>query len=93
MKRHFLGYRIARRIDTQKVRKRNSALTARYYYLSELKRLRFDDVVARLTATFFLSDATVLRILNDSNDEFTTMCEERPGREYLKANWPEFDWN
>ena len=93
MEKHFLGYRSARKIDRQKVNRRNGALIARYYYLSEMKRLRFDDVISKLTTTFFLSDAYVLRVLSNSNDKFVEMSTNRPEKDYFKAHWPEYDWS
>lgn len=93
MEKHFLGYRMIKRKDTQYTNRRNSALIARYYYLSEIKRLRFDDVITRLSLTFFLSDTYVMRILRDSSDSFNEMLGERPGKEALKSNWPEYEWS
>ena len=92
MERRFLGYRIAS-TNTISREQRNELLIARYYYMSELKRLRFDDVVFRLSSTFFISDIYVVRLLSALSEQFDLMKAERPTRESLRAKWPEWDWN
>ena len=93
MEKYFLGYRRARHVESQYTERRNSALISRYYYLSEIKRLRFDDVTSRLAATFFLSEGYIMTLLGQSAADFAAICNSRPTRESLRAEWPEFDWN
>jgi hypothetical protein len=93
MEKHYLGYQRARRNNTQYTASRNLALITRYYYLSEMKRLRFDDVVARLSATFFVSECYVMKILGDSDAQFQQIVAECPSRENLRGKWPEWDWS
>ena len=69
MEKHYLGYRRTVTIDKHYTQ-RNTILIARYYYMSELKRLRFDDVVQRLSATFFISEYYVMRLLGSLSDKF-----------------------
>ena len=43
---------------------RDRKLFERFYYWSEVKRLRFDDTIAKLSIEeFFLAEATTLRIV------------------------------
>jgi hypothetical protein len=93
MEKHYLGYQRARRNNTQYTTSRNQALIARYYYLSECKRLRFDDVVARLSNTFFVSESYVMKILGDSDAQFQVLVTECPTRESLRVKWPEWEWS
>lgn len=93
MERHFLGYKKPHKAGNQYTDIRNAALIVRYYYLSEIKRLRFDDVVSRLSATFFLSEGYIVQLLSNSEEEFRKVCEDKPTRELLRGKWPEMDWS
>lgn len=45
---------------------RNEALCRRYYYWTEIKRLRFDDALQRLSLEeFFLSEERIMCILRE----------------------------
>ena len=92
MEKHFLGYRRGETAE-QSTQHRNEILIARYYYMSELKRLRFDDVVFRLSSTFFISDIYVMRLLSALSEQFDQIKAEHPKREDLRAKWPEWDWS
>lgn len=50
--------------DTRLLEKRNKKIAARYYYWTEIQRLRSDDAIRQLSEEeFFISEATVLQIL------------------------------
>ena len=50
--------------NKQLIDERDKKLFERFYYLSEVQRLRFDDVIHKLsTEEFFLCEATTLRII------------------------------
>lgn len=50
--------------DHRLIEKRNAKIAARYYYWTEIRRLRSDDAIHQLSEEeFFLSEATVLSIL------------------------------
>lgn len=53
-----------RQRDQRLIEKRNAKIAARYYYWTEVMRLRSDDAIHQLSEEeFFLSEATVLNIL------------------------------
>lgn len=53
--------------DTRLIEKRNAKIAARYYYWTEIQRYRSDDAIRQLSEEeFFLSEATILRILGKS---------------------------
>ena len=53
-----------RQRDQRLIEKRNAKIAARYYYWTEIQRLRSDDAIHQLSEEeFFLSEATVLNIL------------------------------
>jgi len=93
MKKHFLGYRKPERKDRKYTCRRNSALVARYYYLSEIHRLRFDDVVSRLSVFFFISETYIMRLLCELEPQYTEIMDVKPSREELKKQFPYYDWS
>lgn len=53
-----------RQRDQRLIEKRNAKIAARYYYWTEVMRLRSDDAIHQLSEEeFFLSEATVMQIL------------------------------
>ena len=52
--------------DRNLVNTRNIRIYERYYYWTEVKRLRFDDALKRLsTEEFFLSESRIMQIIRD----------------------------
>lgn len=50
--------------NSRLIRKRNAKIAARYFYWTEVRRLRSDDAIRQLSEEeFFLSEATILQIL------------------------------
>lgn len=50
--------------DSRLLEKRNKKIAARYYYWTEIQRLRSDDAIRQMSEEeFFISEATVLQIL------------------------------
>lgn len=50
--------------NSRLIDKRNRKVCARYYYWTEVQRMRFDDAIHQLSEEeFFLSEATILNIL------------------------------
>ena len=53
-----------RKRNSRLIAKRNKKICARYYYWTEVQRLRSDDAIRQLSEEeFFLSEATILNIL------------------------------
>lgn len=53
-----------RRRNSRLITKRNRKICARYYYWTEVQRMRSDDAIRQLSEEeFFLSEATILSIL------------------------------
>ena len=52
--------------DKELVNTRNIRIYERYYFWTEVKRLRFDDALRRLsTEEFFLSESRIMQIIRD----------------------------
>lgn len=55
---------MGRKRDGRLIAKRNKKLCARYYYWTEVQRLRSDDAIRQLSEEeFFISEATIMSIL------------------------------
>ena len=53
-----------RQRDPRLIERRNAKIAARYYFWTEVQRLRSDDAIKQLSEEeFFLSEATILKIL------------------------------
>lgn len=76
-----------------RVQQRNRALTARYYYWTELCRRREDDVRRLLCDNeFFVEERTVANALADQNDYLAGLIRGRVSRRELRRLFPGFDW-
>lgn len=63
--------------DSRLVERRNQQIVARYYYWTEVERLRFDDAVKQLAENeFFLSEDSIVRILKSSSGKKFTKTEQ-----------------
>lgn len=70
--------------SSQLIARRNEALLRRYYYLTEVQRLRFDDTYRQLSLDeFFISEDRIRDIINQNLDML-----ERIDKEYKKENPP-----
>lgn len=58
---------------------RNKKLVERYYYWSEIKRRRFDDVIYILsTQEFFVHERTITEVLRKGNDYLNILIAKKP---------------
>ena len=49
------------------IERRNAQIVSRYYYWTEVQRLRFDDAVRQLSENeFFLSESRIIQILTNA---------------------------
>ena len=59
--------------------KRDLLLITRYFYYTEVKRLRFDDALETLSEEeFFIEQTTILNRLNANNEEFKRRFANKP---------------
>ncbi len=77
-----------------RVNKRNILLVTRYYYWSEIRRLRFDDVLEILsTREFFVEGRTITNALLDYSNYLSELCKKKTTGKELKKEFPGWDWN
>ena len=76
------------------VYRRNRELIARYYYWTEIKRRRFDDVLRILSDNeFFVEERTISNTLVEQDDFYNELLRSKASTRKLKAMFPGFDWN
>ena len=77
-----------------RLEKRNRIMTARYYYWTEIKRRRFDDVLRILSDNeFFVEERTISNTLVEQDDFYNELLRSKASTRKLKAMFPGFDWN
>ena len=77
-----------------RLEKRNRIMTARYYYWTEIKRRRFDDVLRILSDNeFFVEERTISNTLVEQDDFYNELLRSKISTRKLKAMFPGFDWN
>ena len=83
-----------RRTRRDRLEKRNRIMTARYYYWTEIKRRRFDDVLRILSDNeFFVEERTISNTLVEQDDFYNELLRSKASTRKLKAMFPGFDWN
>ena len=70
------------------VYKRNRELIARYYYWTEIRRRRFDDVMRILSEEFHVEDRTISNALLDFGDYLDGLFKGKKDIRELKKEYP-----
>lgn len=73
------------------IQQRNRALIWRYFFYSEVKRLRYDDIITELSRDFFISEHTVLARLVEYSESIQNLITERPSLAKIEAENARFD--
>lgn len=72
---------MARGRDKELIKLRDEALYRRYYYWTEIQRLRFDDALKVLSNNeFFISEERILSIIRRKSKEYGNMPVPVPAR-------------
>lgn len=78
----------------ERLDRRNEIMTARYYYWTEIKRRRFDDVVKILAdREFFIEERTVSSILVETQGLFNSLVREEADARRLRSLYPGWEWD
>lgn len=75
------------------VYKRNREMIARYYYWTEVRRRRFDDVMLILSEEFHVEDRTISNALLDMGDYLNGLYKERRDMKEFKREYPGRNWD
>lgn len=72
---------------------RNRALAARYYYWSEIRRIRFDDVLDILEhQEFFLKSSYIIQIIRAQSDYIDHLQKNKITKQVLRKHYPGFNF-
>lgn len=72
---------------------RDEKLVYRYYYLSEVKRMRYDDTLKQLELEFDIAVGTVIdRLSNVLYSKVKEVYAEKPLASELQRRWPWLVW-
>ena len=72
---------------------RNKALIARYYLFSVKTKVRYDEIITTLHNEFYISKATVIRIISDNLNELKELRNSNTSISSLKEFHPHFNWD
>lgn len=79
----------------KRLNRRNSVMVARFFYWTEIRRRRYDDVVCILENNeFFVEYQTISRILSsfDSYYSYLKGMSSNECTRYLKNEYPSWNW-
>lgn len=76
-----------------RVNSRNRLMIARYYYWTEIRRRRYDDVMSILSEQeFFIEERTISNALLDLEDYLHELYEKKKDIRELKKEYPNWNW-
>lgn len=75
-----------------RLKERNKLIAARFYYYTEIKRLRLDDSLKRLCdKEFFLGDRSIVTVLSEDTTISVLRSDPAEYRRFCLEH-PEFNW-
>lgn len=77
----------------ERVHKRNREIIARYYYWTEVRRRRFDDVMWILTDEFYVEERTISNALLDFSDYLDELYKDKKDIRELRKDYPSRSWD
>ena len=75
------------------VYRRNREMIARYYFWTQIRRRRFDDVMRILSEEFHVEDRTISNALLDQSEYLGGLYKEKKKIKELKKEYPGRNWN
>lgn len=76
-----------------RVNDRNRVMIARYYYWTEIRRRRFDDVMSILSEQeFFIEERTISNAILDLSDYLDELYDKKKDLRELKKEYPNWNW-
>lgn len=71
---------------------RNQALSYRFYFYCEIKRMRYDDTIKQLELEFHLSSHRLINVLNEYSGFLQGVVNSKPTVKELEKKYPWFSW-
>ena len=87
------GERNGRGRSSELIRKRDIALMSRYYFYLNNSKLRYEEIIGRLSEQFFLSGHTVVQRLSYNSEIFDRLKKEKPLPKELDKSFPYMKWS
>lgn len=76
-----------------RVESRNKMLVLRYYYWTEIRRRRYDDVLKILSdSEFYVEDRTINNALVELDDYYLQLLKDKPSQVKLARLYPSWNW-
>lgn len=77
----------------ERIDARNQLMAARFYYWTEVRRRRFDDVMHILSESeFFMSERTITDVLRDAGQLLSDLHTRRETPAALRRAYPSWSW-
>jgi len=74
------------------IARRNDCLIARYFYYGYYKNKTYEDTLRLLVNEFFLSQMTIIGIIQTRMGILEEIKERHPSIYYLQSHWPHLKW-
>ena len=74
------------------VQKRNELLVCRHYYYTRIIELQYHRCLQKLEAEFFLSQRTIIDIINNQSRLLKSINAQKPQAKYFKEKYPFIVW-
>ncbi len=75
------------------LQKRNELLICRHYYYTRIVELQYARALERLEDELYLSQRTIINIVNDNYTLLKKINSEKPEVKYFKTKFPFMVWN
>jgi hypothetical protein len=76
-----------------RIGRRNRIMVARYYYWTEIRRRRFDDVIRILSNDeFFVEYRTISNAILEHSDYLNSLYREKPSSRFFRSEYPSWVW-
>jgi hypothetical protein len=77
-----------------RIDRRNRIMVARYYYWTEIRRRRFDDVMRILSDDeFFIEYQTISKALMEHSDYLEGLYHKKAGLRFFRSEYPSWKWD
>lgn len=73
--------------------KRNDCLIDRYFFYGKFSGLRYDLILGILSDEFFLSEATIPKVVDENLEKLVALKKLKPSKQYFQKKWPHLVWS
>ena len=78
----------------ERISERNRLMIMRYYYWTEIRRMRFDDVLRILSdKEFFINERTIQTVIAQDNGIYHSLSDGQMKIASVRTEYPNWNWN